>query len=81
LFDIVYAGPPHLRFEGYACLYDFRNAPTLSTANAGRRVTASFDLAGGLTAMLDGEFACSLVECDVRKCDIERDGDNVYLCS
>ena len=57
LFDVVYAGLRHLRLEGYAYWYDFRNAPTLSTENAGVRATASFDLGDGLTAALDGEYA------------------------
>jgi hypothetical protein len=57
LFDAVYTGLAHLRFEGYAYLYEFRNAPTLSTGNVGARATASLDLGRGVIATLDGEFA------------------------
>jgi hypothetical protein len=66
LFNAVYAGIPGLRLEGYAYLLRLsQNGPAaamvatakLSTATFGARAEYRIDLAAGLAAQINGEFA------------------------
>ena len=56
--NLVYGGLlPYLKLESYAYLLDLRQAPTLSTATYGVRGDGSFNLGGGVTGLLNGQYA------------------------
>jgi hypothetical protein len=56
-FDAVYAGLPNVRFNGFAYLLDFREAPAFSSATYGVRGDGTFDLGDGFTARLNAAYA------------------------
>ncbi len=58
LFNAVYAGlAPIAKFEAYAYLLDFHQAPLLSTATYGVRDESVLTLMPGMTAQLNGAYA------------------------
>lgn len=57
LFNVDYAGLGVVTIGGYAYLLDLNEAPALSTATYGVRLSAPFDIAEGTKLTLIGEYA------------------------
>jgi hypothetical protein len=55
--NVLYAGLPNVRIEGYLYLLDFEQAPALSSASYGVRAEGSFDLGGGVGVNFGGAIA------------------------